>query len=419
MQGKNSGTARAVLLACTASICLGGCVAAAIPIAAGSVIGGKSVIDGGKNKGDARTGADGRVIIPANSQPAAISFDTQEPEDTAPDRMARAITIGATSGTGPSTQTTTTVLPPPASIAPAQPPAEDAAVAKSLVETPEPGSGPAGLAEAGSSTGAGAGTGAGPLASEAASDPAALVEHELAPIEAGAPSSSVSQAALPTKSMESMAPGTLPILDEGKSAPEGAPAAATAAPALPTGPSPYAEFINFAREQAGASPASPLRRSALLSDPGSLLPLKAKCPVGAPGAVLIDLDRAGGSEDAIADTRLATALASLRADGVAVLWISQRSAVDAGTLRTMLSESGLDPDGQDELLLTYGDQRKQTRRAEAAADYCILAIAGDERSDFDELYEYLRTPISAQALESMIGDGWFLVPPLLTESTRK
>jgi hypothetical protein len=55
-------------------------------------------------------------------------------------------------------------------------------------------------------------------------------------------------------------------------------------------------------------------------------------------------------------------------------------------------------------------------RQQASEDVCIVAIAGDERSDFDELYDYLRDPNGAPALEEMIGSGWFIVPPPLEPS---
>jgi len=44
----------------------------------------------------------------------------------------------------------------------------------------------------------------------------------------------------------------------------------------------------------------------------------------------------------------------------------------------------------------------------------VVAIAGDERGDFDELFDYLRDPGSAVGLYPMMGEGWFLVPSLGT-----
>ena len=43
-------------------------------------------------------------------------------------------------------------------------------------------------------------------------------------------------------------------------------------------------------------------------------------------------------------------------------------------------------------------------------------MAGDDRADFDELYDYLRDPDGAITLEKMFGNGWFLTPPPLVEA---
>ena len=63
--------------------------------------------------------------------------------------------------------------------------------------------------------------------------------------------------------------------------------------------------------------------------------------------------------------------------------------------------------------IAVDEDRKQVRRWDAARNYCVLAIAGDKRSDFDELYDYLRNPDGAVALEHMFDNGWFVTPPPL------
>jgi hypothetical protein len=46
-----------------------------------------------------------------------------------------------------------------------------------------------------------------------------------------------------------------------------------------------------------------------------------------------------------------------------------------------------------------------------------MAIAGDTKSDFDELFEYLKDPHAAEPLDELLGAGWFLTPlPLLKPS---
>jgi hypothetical protein len=80
----------------------------------------------------------------------------------------------------------------------------------------------------------------------------------------------------------------------------------------------------------------------------------------------------------------------------------------------MVKATGLDPLGLDRvLLLRRGEVRKQQILNRADEDWCMLAIAGDSRSDFDEVFDYLRNPDGpvALALEQYIGAGWFVVPP--------
>ena len=189
----------------------------------------------------------------------------------------------------------------------------------------------------------------------------------------------------------------------------------SAPPAPPPPPAAYGALLSYVDEASrdGAGPGT--RRSALLEAPGALKPITSRCSTGQP-AVLIDLDPAGklGGAAPRADRGLIGALAQLRAQGVAIFWISERSAGEAPAIREALRASGLDLSGRDELvLMRYPRDRKQTRRAAIGATRCVLAIVGDERRDFDELYAYLREPGFAQPLEAMIGRGWFLAPPPL------
>lgn len=190
------------------------------------------------------------------------------------------------------------------------------------------------------------------------------------------------------------------------------PRARAAAPAAA-----FADFAAFARRQAAIPAAGAERPSAMLVDSGRLAPETRLCSIH-PSAILIDLDPAGGLIDPdaapAADPALANDLAELRRAGVEIGWISGRTADRAGAIRRALAESGLDPDGRDQLvLLRFPEERKQTRREDFAKSHCVLAIAGDERADFDELFAYLRDPAAATPLDALIGKGWFLVPPPL------
>lgn len=208
--------------------------------------------------------------------------------------------------------------------------------------------------------------------------------------------------------------------------PAPAPGGQAAMAGVPAAPdledSPFAEFLAFAEKAAASTPDLAAQTSALLADPTSLSGERRACPPGPP-AILVDLDPAGGvlpSEPELGnDGVLAQGLATLRKSGVEVAWISGRSAAEAGALREALASSSLDPEGSDTLLLMrYPGDRKQTRREEFAKTNCLVAIAGDEREDFDELYAYLVNPEAALGLELLIGDGWFLVPPLSLSEQR-
>lgn len=203
--------------------------------------------------------------------------------------------------------------------------------------------------------------------------------------------------------------------DSGAIATEGEPFAPTLAP-----PGAYEAFFAYAREQASLDPVAAPRHSAILAAPGLLQPETTECSVR-PSAVLVDLDPASGARDFAAlppDPALAQGLHALRLEGVFVFWISDASAAEAGALRKRLTATGLDPTTDDGILLMRrAEDRKQLRRKELAQTHCLVAILGDERSDFDELYDYLKDPAAASELEALIGSGWFLAPTLLDTPT--
>lgn len=183
-------------------------------------------------------------------------------------------------------------------------------------------------------------------------------------------------------------------------------------------PSPWLPFVSYALDQAQAARKDDVARSALLIPDGLFVranrrPCTARYP-----AVILDLDRA---REAFAPGQagspppgLAEGLARLREAGVVVLWLSQLPSSRVGEVAGVLRATGLDPEGKDQLLLIRGpDDRKQVLREQATQDVCVVAIAGDQRSDFDELFDYLRDPAVAAGLDAMLGSGWFIAPPPL------
>jgi hypothetical protein len=145
-------------------------------------------------------------------------------------------------------------------------------------------------------------------------------------------------------------------------------------------------------------------------------PRRAQCGALAP-AVMIDLDPGLSTFDPDAlkpAPDLGDALAALRAAGITILWTSALPIEQSETVHFTLARAGLDPNRTDHLLLLKGGgDRKQARRNLAAHNWCVIAMAGDRRGDFDEAFDYLRDPDTKIPADALFGDGWFIVPPPL------
>lgn len=181
----------------------------------------------------------------------------------------------------------------------------------------------------------------------------------------------------------------------------------------------WADFASFALRRAEARKRGEAANSVILTTESafSLKPEQPPCEAR-DSAVVIDLDRGAGSLspgiDTVPAAGLAQALAQLRSAGLVVLWISSLHGNDITKVGDALRKSGLDPAGRDPILLAKHDgERKQVMRAQANEDVCVVAMAGDQRADFDELFDFLQNPGDATPLDPMIGKGWFLAPPPL------
>ncbi len=211
-------------------------------------------------------------------------------------------------------------------------------------------------------------------------------------------------------------------------APAPAPSPAAAPPPEPSASYPdrpiaaeqnnFARFVRYGYASARAAAAGEQMPSAVLSDPVALDGKRRRCAKGEQLVALIDLDPAGGqfappSSPAPAPG-LALGLALLREAGVEVAWISDLPTENSGLVRAALEKSGFDPRGEDIISLRRDEtDSKQQRKSSLAGVACIVAIAGDERPDFDERFQYLRNPEAGAGIEPLIGDGWFLIQPLL------
>ena len=194
-------------------------------------------------------------------------------------------------------------------------------------------------------------------------------------------------------------------------------------PPSPAAPDPWRDFVDYAADKgaamAGAMTTSRARGRSVLLEAGTPigLPKLRQCDGRVP-AVVVDLDsgaQAFAPGQAHAPSRvLVDGLARMREAGVVVVWITALPAGEVSAVAEALKSSGLDPAGSDPLLLVRSAaDRKQVLREDAARDVCVIAIAGDRKGDFDELFDYLRDPASGESLDYLLGSGWFIVPPPL------
>lgn len=186
---------------------------------------------------------------------------------------------------------------------------------------------------------------------------------------------------------------------------------------------PFQDFAQFAIDQSIKMEAGQRVASTILVPKVDIFkPETMQCD-GRPPAVIIDLDDQANGQLLQPDPffkrdDLAQNIKKLQAAKISIIWLSDEPRSASDTVMTMLQDSGLTAVGtQDFIYLARGlRDRKQLRRQDAARNFCIVAMAGDKRADFDELYDFLRNPDAAITLEPMIGQGWFLIPPTSSDT---
>ena len=179
-------------------------------------------------------------------------------------------------------------------------------------------------------------------------------------------------------------------------------------------------FRDYTLAQLAPQPGSSKRPSALLTRASELRSERAHCGA-VPLAVFIDLDPGRGTFDPMTpgkpDAALPDVLRELREQGVTIVWFSRLGGSFEPAVRAALATSDLDRSSSDQVVLLRDlSERKQSRRDETAKLACPIAMVGDERADFDELYLYLKNPDAAVALDAMIGRGWFLASPFVASA---
>ena len=206
--------------------------------------------------------------------------------------------------------------------------------------------------------------------------------------------------ALPPPAEETEAPGTMSALDR---------------LLLSNISNAYLPFARHALGEAGKRQKGEAVRSAVLVERVSLSqPQTISCDAK-PMAVLIDLDVAPGTPaemDIERQNGFAELLDTLRESGIRIAWLAETDERQLGPILDLLREGDAPVLRDTDLMLVGlpGSYRKQERRWALAQSHCVVAIAGDRKGDFDELYDYLRDQSYAIRLEAFTGRGWFELP---------
>lgn len=114
------------------------------------------------------------------------------------------------------------------------------------------------------------------------------------------------------------------------------------------------------------------------------------------------------------------ALAAARKAGVAVVFVSNRSAGNAAATARALEGAGLGQAVPGETLFLRQEgagSGKDSRRAQVTARYCVVALVGDQLGDFSDLFsDPALTPAQRRAAAGgtqfapLWGAGWFMLP---------
>ncbi len=110
-----------------------------------------------------------------------------------------------------------------------------------------------------------------------------------------------------------------------------------------------------------------------------------------------------------------------KASGVTLVFNSNRMATNAAQTEAALTGAGLGPVVHLKNLWLQGDAgvggAKDARRSAIAAQYCVIAMAGDQLGDFSDLFNApgldpvtRRGLAQGRAVKMLWGHGWFVLP---------
>lgn len=114
------------------------------------------------------------------------------------------------------------------------------------------------------------------------------------------------------------------------------------------------------------------------------------------------------------------AVNALRAQGVAVIFNTNRAVANAAGTVAAIRAAGLGDAVHGETLFLSGDDatgsRKDGRRRTIAARYCVIALGGDQLGDFSDLFNAVgsvpdrRMAAIRGRIAQLWGAGWFVLP---------
>jgi hypothetical protein len=180
----------------------------------------------------------------------------------------------------------------------------------------------------------------------------------------------------------------------------------------------FACFVHYAEDVARGATCGADVASAMPSDPVALDGRRRRCAVGDELVAVIDLDPTGRlfapPANPAPQPGLALGLALLRDARVEIASLVNLPISQFSVPHTSLEQSGLDPREQDTISLRLDQSNAKAQRRDNLADITyIIATARDGRHDLAERFKYLRNPEAGVGIEPLIGNGWFLIPPLL------
>jgi len=123
-----------------------------------------------------------------------------------------------------------------------------------------------------------------------------------------------------------------------------------------------------------------------------------------PLSMVIDIDSTSQSNQR-SDLQFNEMLNQTRAAGISIIWLSNQYDIQI-KVTSKLQNSIFFKDSDQISFVKKGS--KQLLRQSLSETHCIIAIIGDDKSDFDELFNYLRNPDQYIALNRFFEKGWFL-----------